>query len=414
MGIRGVFNKTIETLGFNLFVTIFSLLISVFTARTLGPEIKGTYSLLIFIPAIFFTISHFGVNLATTFFVANGRHDRSKVINTSLLLSLALGILFGLAGYVIHLFLKEAFLPEVPEILFIIVFLTIPIQLVYSSLDNALVGMNQIRSFNIFYLLKPFLNFILIVLFYFLFKDHLGWFIFSSLLSQLLPLPFLLSKISTFSSLSLRFYDNFIARKLFHFGLKNYLSSLVLYLEFKIDIFIIYYFIDSINVGFYSIAVAAAEISSSLVAAVNTVLFPLIADKRNETEKYKRAGFFLSLILSITFSGLLFLLAPVLVNWIFGEIFQPSVLPLQILSVAIIFSNLKRNLMNSFSAEEKAHINNWVNLPSLFINVGANFLLVPTMGIAGAACASLISYVLSSLAMIIISIRQGIKLRSER
>jgi len=404
-------------MAYNFVVALTVFISSVFVARTLGPELKGIYSLLVLIPAVLYTLGHFGINLATNFFIANKQENRANVANTSLAISLALGMFFALLGFLIHLLLKNIFLPGVSNIFFIIVLLIIPTQLVFSSLDNTLLGMKQVRLFNQFYFGKVAINTLLVILIYFIWGGNLLLFILALLFSQLLLLPILIKYVKKSVFLSFNFYNRLTARKLFRFGLKNYLNYLTLYLEFKIDILIVYSFLGSLSVGFYSIAVAAAETSTILVSAINTVIFPLIAGTKlaNEAKRHKVFSIFFSLVSSVIISALLFLLAPLLVPAVFGDAFTPAVYPLQILAVATIFSNLKRTIMNNFSAEDKSHINNFVNLPSLALNICLNIFLIPRFGITGAAYASLTSYVLSGTAMLIIYLEhQRINLHSKK
>jgi len=414
---RTIFKSTAETMAYNFVVALTVFISSVFVARTLGPELKGIYSLLVLIPAVLYTLGHFGINLATNFFIANKQENRANVANTSLAISLALGMFFALLGFLIHLLLKNIFLPGVSNIFFIIVLLIIPTQLVFSSLDNTLLGMKQVRLFNQFYFGKVAINTLLVILIYFIWGGNLLLFILALLFSQLLLLPILIKYVKKSVFLSFNFYNRLTARKLFRFGLKNYLNYLTLYLEFKIDILIVYSFLGSLSVGFYSIAVAAAETSTILVSAINTVIFPLIAGTKlaNEAKRHKVFSIFFSLVSSVIISALLFLLAPLLVPAVFGDAFTPAVYPLQILAVATIFSNLKRTIMNNFSAEDKSHINNFVNLPSLALNICLNIFLIPRFGITGAAYASLTSYVLSGTAMLIIYLEhQRINLHSKK
>ena len=109
-------------------------------------------------------------------------------------------------------------------------------------------------------------------------------------------------------------------------GLRGQIGNVAAFFNYRLDVFIVNYFLDPTQVGLYAIGVAASEALWQIPQAAATALFPRTARTIEEG-----AGEFTCVILRHVFlvsfaSGVVLALAsPLAVPLIFGARFQPSV-----------------------------------------------------------------------------------------
>lgn len=406
---RILLRNTIETIFFNVLTSLLSLLLAIFVSRSLGPELKGIYSLVIFIPTMIYSFGFFGINLAANFLVAKKKLARAEVVSTSFALALIIGAVLFIIGYLAIVLAKPYYLPSVPNNSMLVAILITPVQIIFSLLDNLLLGVNRTQLFNKICLLRSFLNLILVGSAFFIGRDRLLLYVLAALLAQVIPLPLLYFWVkSHVAEFALERVKKRTTKLLFKFGLKNHLNHIILFLEYRIDILIINHLKSPLEVGFYTVAVAVAEASSILITPINNVIFPLIAGDHAGKNKraYKSFSIYVSISISVILAFMIFLLSPWLITALFGSAFLSAVLPLKVLAFASIFANLRRILMSNLSAEDKAHISTLFNIPALTLNIALNFYLIPKFGITGAAVSSLATYAISALLLLTYSLKR--------
>jgi O-antigen/teichoic acid export membrane protein len=151
-------------------------------------------------------------------------------------------------------------------------------------------------------------------------------------------------------------------------------------------------------VGYYSAAVPLAEALWYFPTAVGMVIFArtigLSAEEANKsTPRICRNTFFLTALAGI----LLLILGKYLIILLYGHDFLPALPALQILVPGVIALSICKVLGNEIVGRGKPIINTINAVISLAINIPLNIVLIPKMGIAGAALASTISYTGSAI-----------------
>ena len=142
--------------------------------------------------------------------------------------------------------------------------------------------------------------------------------------------------------------------------------------------------------------------------SLSTLLLPSVAsssDKsgKNLTTRVCRNTFFILLIGMI----LLIILSKPLMSILYGTDYLPALLPMRILGLGIVFMGISRILFAYFNGKGRAQVNVYVPLFSMILNFVLNIIFIPHYGIAGAAFASLISYVVMALVLLFLFIRDA-------
>jgi O-antigen/teichoic acid export membrane protein len=190
-------------------------------------------------------------------------------------------------------------------------------------------------------------------------------------------------------------------RQLFSFGLPKYVGSLTTHFSYRIDTYVIAFMLanPSEPLGFYTMAVTMAEMVFIFPSAVQTIFFPHVAgsdraDANRQVAQVSRS----TLLVSILAALFVLVSAALLFRFIlpaFGESMQPLVVLLPAV-VALSVSNVTEGYVTGIG---RPGVSSAIGVVSFVVNLVANLLLIPRLGIVGAATASLISYTLSSVLM---------------
>ena len=192
------------------------------------------------------------------------------------------------------------------------------------------------------------------------------------------------------------------------YGLKAHLGACAQFLNYRLDIFFVQYYLGFTQLGYYTLAVALAELLWDLPFSVSTALFQKVSSS-TETDANKltplicRNTFFLMLLVT---SGV-FLLGEVIIRIAYSPAFLPSALPLRILLPGILILSITKVLSGDLSGRGKPIYSTRAALVALFLNIPLNFLFIPKWGIAGAAFASTISYSTQTAVIIFYFIRES-------
>ena len=180
-------------------------------------------------------------------------------------------------------------------------------------------------------------------------------------------------------------------------GLRGQAGNVAAFFNYRLDVFIVNYFLDASHVGLYSLGVVISESLWQIPAATAVTLFPRTARTVEEGgEKFTcqilRQVFFLSCV-----SGAILALAsPIAVPLIFGARFSPSVAVIWWILPGTVALALAKVAASDLAARHKTGYASMFGIVSLAVTVGLDFLLIPRMGINGAALASSAAYLVNT------------------
>ena len=153
-------------------------------------------------------------------------------------------------------------------------------------------------------------------------------------------------------------------------------------------------------VGYYSAAVTCAGMTGFVFVAIIDSMRPAILQNKQESrEKYERS---MKLLYSIIIFFALFqsvimtVFAKLIVNILYGTQFAPTVNALQIIVWYTTFSYMGSVRNVWILAEGKQRYLWIINISGALINVVLNSVLIPILGINGAAVASLATQIFSN------------------
>jgi len=197
-------------------------------------------------------------------------------------------------------------------------------------------------------------------------------------------------------------------RDALHYGMRGYPGTVADFATLRMDQLLLGGLASSTAIGLYFVAVRLSEITAILASSVGDAVMPEVAAAKHS----ERADNLLARSLRLTvYTHLLVLLplwlaAPHILRFVYGESFRAAGGTLRILlvaSVVLTAGGIAISGLNGFGHPGRATI---ARLASAVVTVFALLTLLPRYGIAGAAAASLMGYSVMMLVAFIFLVRE--------
>lgn len=192
-------------------------------------------------------------------------------------------------------------------------------------------------------------------------------------------------------------------------GLRGQLGDLATFFNYRLDVFIVNFFLGPAQVGLYTVGVVVSEGLWQVPQAAAVALFP-----RTARTIEQGAAEFTCLItrqvlsLALVFGIALAIACPVLIPLLFGARFNPAVTVIWWILPGTIALSLGKVISADLAARGKPEFSSIFAFISLAVTVVLDFLLIPRMGIQGAALASSAAYLADS-ALLAITLKRILK-----
>ncbi len=389
----GVKKGTILTFGGRSLYFVFAFISGIIIARTTGPQGKGIYSLVILTASLVAILTGIGVGTANACFVGRKPDRIPSIITNSIFLMILCSILLG--G--LFLIFQNFQIFEPTKLMFVgIAFAIVPFILLMSLFNEILHGMNKILEFSLIRIVAPFIQVVILCILLKVLNLKLalmGWAI-SQIVMTVLTVLILFKNTGRINSVDL---DLSLFRESLVFGLQVWIAQLVGMLNLRIDMYLVAYYLTPRDVGYYSTAVGIAEFLWYIPSSIAIVMLPVFTrmDAKNARELACK-GIRLSLFSGVVLLVLLLSVGRFIVPAIYGKAFLGAVLPLSILLPGVAVYGMAHITSTYFNGHiSRPIINTGLAAMSLIINVVLNIILIPKMGIAGAALSSTIAYILA-------------------
>lgn len=159
--------------------------------------------------------------------------------------------------------------------------------------------------------------------------------------------------------------------------------------------------LDEASVGYYTVAVSLSTMWAFLLEAVIDSMYPSVIrawDKgREHFDRSNRQLYALVLYGALAVSAVICLLARPIVSILYGAAYLPVIGPLRIVVWYTAFSYLGVARNAWMVCMDRQKYLKWLYLAAAVLNVGLNALMIPLWGPAGAALASLITQIATTV-----------------
>ena len=398
----GFIRQVGETYLTQIAVVAIGLANSILVTRLLGPEGRGMFAVAVTLAAIGVQLGNLGLHASNTYKVAQNVGLLPVLVGNSL----AVSATAGLAAGVVFLALQwRADLAPVGDTLLVLTLVAVPLGLGNLLLQNLLIGLQRMRTYNIIDLTTRVLAVLLVAV------TALLGIVSPEVIFGLTLTTVTLSSIWAFLRLRALFAASMrpswpVLRQGLGYGLRAYASGLFAFLVLKSDVVLVKYLRGATETGYYSIAVSLADLLLMLPMVVGTVLFPRLAaaaDLRDRWRLTRRVLVVMAPAIPVALLVTLFATRP-LIRLAYGPAFEAAVPAVAWLLPGIGCMAINMVLMNFFGSCGNPAIVVVSPLLALVVNVAANLVVIPSLGFVGASMTSSVAYALM-LAMSLVYIK---------
>jgi O-antigen/teichoic acid export membrane protein len=209
------------------------------------------------------------------------------------------------------------------------------------------------------------------------------------------------------SPMSFRF-DRELFRRMMRYGMKSHVQQIASHFHFRADLYLVAYYLDPKQVAFYSIAVRMAELLMHFPQTLGTVMFPQLAGSEMARGHMMTAvACRQTLAMTLACAGVLVGVGKFLIVMWYGPAYAPAAAPVAYVAGGIVSMSLYVLLSRNFTSRNRQTVNIFAAYLALVGNVTLNLVLIPRQGIVGAALATLISYGLSAVVLLVLFLRES-------
>jgi|GEM_PF-1263729 len=393
----------------NSFIVFFSKVLAgvllffsqIILARFLGPVGLGVYNLFLAVTGTALLLGGLGFGTASIYFSNKLKEDFSKLLSNSIIFGFIWGCFLAvLVGFVYVLF--PAIFTGLAYKYFFIALLTIPFVILYNYCLPLLLSKLKIITWAVFSVLYSIFILFLSLVFVVYFNLGIQGAIFAVFSTVLVNFILIFVHLSQSYKMNYSFDKSLFLRQL-KFGISTYLGDIFSTVNFKINIFIINAFLGVIGVGYYSVSYNIAALILVIPYSLQQVLYPTWSSvSESEVDKKTPRVARQALIFSFLSAIGLALVGRFFIRFFYGPSFIPAINPFYLILPGGIFAAYAGIFFNNFFAKGKPHFTSLILIGSLIINIILNVLLIPIMGVSGAALSAFVSYFLAALAAVFI------------
>ena len=378
---------------------------SLIIAKLLGPEGRGAYVAVLLVPGTLFALGQLGLPSAINYFAGRGSAIRD-LVRWSIVLTVAFSVTIVATTLILLPVLETSILKAAPAGLVRLVLLTVPISALATFGGSILYGRQAIRPYNIILVGQSAGSLLGIVVLVGILGLGVPGAIATSIIVGLVGAVFILREVARVGRSSPG-TDPIRLGTLVAYGLRLYPASVTSYFSYRADVYLLQGLLAAPGraVGLYSYAVTLAELVFYIPDSISTIFFPHVAGSSAEASD-RQVGQVARLTILLTLGAGLCLIPGA---WLLFRIVLPNfsdALPAMLVLLPGVMSlSLSKILTSYVSGRGRPGPVSVAAVAALAINIGANVLLIPALGIIGAAAASLISYSSHATIMVVVTSR---------
>ena len=362
-------------------------------AGLLLPAGRGQYALLVLVPGMLNALGQLGLPTAMSFFAGRGvRLDRLQRLGWLLTAVLSLVLVGG--AILLLPWISATFLRTVPSELVLVSLASLPFQFATAFAGSTLIGRQRFRNYNLLVVGQSAAMLVGVVVLVGLLDlgvagaiaSYVGVAILAGVATAVELNRVVREEPADGPSVKLP--------QLLSYGIRIYPASVTGYFSYRVDVLVLSALLaDPAAVGLYTFAVSLAELAFIVPDSVSTVFYPRVAgmDRKDADALAPQVSRFTLLVTAI---GVLALVpAAYLATHIVLPAYRDSIWPFLVLLPGVIGLSVSKVLAGYINGLGLPLMVARASIANLVINVVANLVFIPLLGIVGAALASLVSYV---------------------
>ena len=395
-------SDALSLIGGQILIAVFSLGSAIITARALDAEGRGQFSLALLLASSLYMFTEFGLSTAGTRLIAEGRWPRPVIFGSHAFAISIRVLVTSVIGLVVIRFAHDALFPGVATEYLLLGLLQILPLMFLGSLLPLLLGLGLATTYNHILVLSSSLAFGLLSVGWLLIGLDVRTALLLQLGSAVITAAIIWRKTGQAVGGMARPNFRYLAAA-YRFGMGIYTSSVLSFANTRMIWLLINNFVGVAAVGLYTIAQTATERIYLVADALGTILFPRIAeDPENNSARITPTVFRIALITGSGLAVVMALVADWLVWFLFTDKFAGSAPVLRLLLVAVVLSSGWRVLSQDLNGRGYSQVTATVNGAATVLGLVVAWLLLPRIGLEGAAWSAIAAAGMSMLAGILL------------
>lgn len=362
----------------------------------LGPADRGAFAVCltyVTLLTIFFVV---GCDTASIYFVSSGKVSLSEGVIQTFIYGGVGSLVAMVVGWCLMFFPVEFFM-KASVSQFNIAILSIPVTLFSLLLSGLLTAVNHFKAFGIISIANSFLQLLLTVVFIEFFRWGVEGAFSATIAASSVTIFFTLVYFHHVLGLIWVRPSWLSLKEMFHYGLRYYVGKISNQVNLQIGAMILAFFATKEDIGIFAVASQLTARSMFIPDVLATVLMPRVAaDKTGKTAVVAQCA-----RLTFVACGVMLLVMAVfakpLVIILFSPNFIAAAVLIQILIIGVLIRSYSKIFVPYLLGIDRPGIASISVFVGFIVNVGLLWLLLPIMGLSGAAWAMTIGYIVSSV-----------------
>lgn len=382
------------TFGGSVVSTVLALGTQIALARALGPAQRGILAMALLIPMVLSVFCGLGQDTVNATFSGLYPDQRRSLFLHSLLLAIAAGSasMVALCAFYFWLPIPRGEYDQVTPDLVWLSTLYVPCYIFSMSFSALLRGVGRIATAAVYGSIAA--AALLVLTLVWVCRLH-GGLTAALLTTSLTPLVLAIGcvwELRGIATLRPRYISVELLRRSLGFGLLTSLANFAILLTYRANQAILGYLGTAEEIGIFVVALGLAERLRVLPNAITTAFLPRLANefaqRRDQVPRVYRYTLLITLLGAL---GAAVLGAPAIVV-LFGREFIGAIMPFLLLLPGVVMLAGDSVLSSALLARGKPKYAMWTSWFTLAASIVLNLLLIPPLGIAGAALASTVAY----------------------
>jgi O-antigen/teichoic acid export membrane protein len=381
--------------GASAIIQTLNIVSGVVTARALGPAGRGELAAVLLWPGLLAFLGGLGTADAVVYFTAGATGREREISATALAVALVQSAALVLVGYALMPVVLGHYGHHAVDAAWLYL-AWIPLSLMELAAMAMLQGKLRFTAFNLLRLSLVVGMLSGLAGLYFLRQITVTNVVLAYLLANVLTLLLALWSIGAHGWLGFRPTSG-LARSMVAYGLKSHSGNIAGIANERGDQAVIAGFLQPVSLGLYSAANSVSSPIGLIGSSVSLVIFPVVAGaasldaKRLAFTRFVKVTVAISLVTALALFGL----TPYLIGLFFGAPFLPAAPAAQVLVVGAVILSTSRVVGYGLRALNRPLVPGLAELIALVTTLIGLAVLLPLLGIVGAAVASLLAYATS-------------------
>lgn len=364
---------------------------SVILARYLSVEDRGLYAVAVAFATMMTLLLELGLGPASIYRLRRAESPPSQVATGILAMVIALSAFAVLAGLPLEEWITSRFLDDAPADIFYIALALVPLHLLMIVGGSLARGLDRFALQNGSQILTFATRLAGVSAVLVLFGGELRGALRVYLATEALGMLAVLVAVVRQTGLEWRVHAIEVRESL-RFGLRAYVARTAGALHNGADLFLIAYFLgDPQQAAFYAVAISLRALLLMVPEASALALFPQLAGTPERSTGDLTARVLRNSLVFVVLAASAGGIAAPLIPIIFSAPYEASIPPYLVLLLGTVMFSVHRLLSNYFAALGRQGASVRGQLLATSLNLVLNVLLIPQMGILGAALANLAS-----------------------